>query len=155
VARSRTREDHGMAPSPKAGQGLPSAHIESAGNGYAIIEAARSQELNPVEIDTKFFVLGRDGWALAVEPHTTGGRVDPRSGAALGARAFHDAREIRVDSLSSGPARSTPRRASRPSGPRRPSSARALSGDRRLSGARDRNRRLERCAFRFTHIQRS
>jgi hypothetical protein len=60
---------------PKPLTGLPSAHIEPAGNGYAIIEAARSQELNPVEIDTKFVALGKDGRALAVEPHATDGRV--------------------------------------------------------------------------------
>ncbi len=55
-------------------RGLPSAHIEPAGNGYAIIEAARAQGLSPREIDTKWVELGKDGRALAVEPHATGGR---------------------------------------------------------------------------------
>jgi hypothetical protein len=56
-------------------RGLPEAHIEPAGNGYSIIEACRAQELYPSEIDTKFVTLGKDGRALAVEPHVTGGRV--------------------------------------------------------------------------------
>jgi hypothetical protein len=56
-------------------RGLPSAHIEPAGNGYAIIEAARAQGLNPCEIDMKWVDLGKDGRALAVEPHATGGRI--------------------------------------------------------------------------------
>jgi len=41
----------------------------------SIIEAARAQGLNPNEIDTKCVSLGKDGRALAVEPHVTGGRV--------------------------------------------------------------------------------
>jgi hypothetical protein len=41
----------------------------------SIIEAARAQGLNPNEIDTKYVSLGKDGRALAVEPHVTGGRV--------------------------------------------------------------------------------
>jgi hypothetical protein len=56
-------------------RGLPSAHIEPAGNGYAMIEAARAQGLSPPEIDAKYVRLGKDGRALAVEPHTTDGRV--------------------------------------------------------------------------------
>jgi hypothetical protein len=56
-------------------RGLPQAHIEPAGNGYAIIEAARAQGFNPREIDAKYVTLGKDGRALAVEPHVTGGRV--------------------------------------------------------------------------------
>ena len=55
--------------------GLPAAYVEPAGNGYAIIEAARVQGLNPREIDTKFVVLGKDNRALAAEPHVTAGRV--------------------------------------------------------------------------------
>jgi hypothetical protein len=56
-------------------RGLPQAHIEPAGNGYAIIEAARAQGFAPNEIDAKFVALGKDGRALAVEPHVTDGRV--------------------------------------------------------------------------------
>jgi hypothetical protein len=56
-------------------QGWPRAHIEPMGNAYSIIETARSQGLNPNEIDTKFVALGKDGRALAAEPHATGGRV--------------------------------------------------------------------------------
>ena len=56
-------------------RGLPQAHIEPAGNGYAIIEAARAQGFTPHEIDAKYVSLGKDGRALAVEPHATGGRV--------------------------------------------------------------------------------
>ena len=56
-------------------RGLPQAHIEPAGNGYAIIEAARAQGFNPHEIDAKYVSLGKDGRALAVEPHATGGRM--------------------------------------------------------------------------------
>jgi hypothetical protein len=56
-------------------RGLPQAHIEPAGNGYAIIEAARAQGFAPHEIDAKYVTLGKDGRALAVEPHATGGRV--------------------------------------------------------------------------------
>jgi hypothetical protein len=55
--------------------GLPSAYVEPAGNGYAIIEAARVQGLNPREIDSKFAALGKDNRALAAEPHATAGRV--------------------------------------------------------------------------------
>jgi hypothetical protein len=55
-------------------RGLPTAHIEPAGNGYTIIEAARAQGLSPREIDTKWVELGKDGRALVVEPHATGGR---------------------------------------------------------------------------------
>jgi hypothetical protein len=56
-------------------QGLPATYIEPMGNAYSIIETARSQGLNPREIDTKFVVLGKDGRALAVEPHANGGRL--------------------------------------------------------------------------------
>ena len=55
--------------------GPPAAYVEPAGNGYAIIEAARVQGLNPREIDTKFVAFGKDNRALAVEPHATAGRV--------------------------------------------------------------------------------
>ena len=55
--------------------GLPSAYVEPAGNGYAIIEAARAQGLSPREIDAKFVTLGKDNRALAAEPHVTAGRV--------------------------------------------------------------------------------
>jgi len=56
-------------------RGLPQAHIEPAGNGYSLIEACRAQGFAPHEIDAKFVSLGKDGRALAVEPHATGGRV--------------------------------------------------------------------------------
>ena len=54
-------------------RGLPQAHIEPAGNGYAITEAARAQGFAPHEIDAKYVSLGKDGRAF--EPHATGGRV--------------------------------------------------------------------------------
>jgi hypothetical protein len=56
-------------------RGLPQAHVEPAGNAYAIIETVRAQGLSPLEIDTKYVTLGKDGRALAVEPHVTDGRV--------------------------------------------------------------------------------
>jgi hypothetical protein len=56
-------------------RGLPQAHIEPAGNGYSVIEASRAQGFAPHEIDAKFVSLGKDGRALAVEPHVTSGRV--------------------------------------------------------------------------------
>ena len=56
-------------------RGLPQAHVEGAGNGPSIIEICRAQELHPNEIDTQFVALGKDGRALAVEPHVSGGRV--------------------------------------------------------------------------------
>jgi hypothetical protein len=56
-------------------RGLPQAHVEGAGNGPAIIETCQAQELHPNEIDPKFVALGKDGRALAVEPHVSGGRV--------------------------------------------------------------------------------
>ena len=40
--------------------GPPTAYIEPAGNGYAVIEAARAQGLNPREIDTKYVAAGKD-----------------------------------------------------------------------------------------------
>jgi hypothetical protein len=55
--------------------GLPAAYVEPAGNGYSIIEACRELGLNPHEIDTKHVGLGKDGRALAVEPHASMGRV--------------------------------------------------------------------------------
>ena len=55
--------------------GPPTAYIEPAGNGYAIIEAARVQGLNPREIDTKYVAAGKDARALMVEPHAAAGRV--------------------------------------------------------------------------------
>jgi hypothetical protein len=65
--------DHGVVQSPEAAQrAAAGAH---PGNGYAIIEAARAQGFGPHEIDAKFVALGKDGRALAVEPHLTGGRV--------------------------------------------------------------------------------
>ena len=51
------------------------AYIEPAGNGYAVIEAARVQGLNPREIDSKYVTAGKDARALMVEPHAAGGRV--------------------------------------------------------------------------------
>jgi hypothetical protein len=56
-------------------QGWPQAHVEPAGNAYSIIETARVQGLAPNEIDSKFVTLGKDNRALAVDPHTTCGRV--------------------------------------------------------------------------------
>jgi hypothetical protein len=56
-------------------QGLPRAHIEPAGNGYSMIDAARELGFFPNEIDTKFVNLGKDGRALAVEPHAAHGRL--------------------------------------------------------------------------------
>ena len=55
--------------------GPPTAYIEPAGNGYAVIEAARVQGLNPREIDSKYVAVGKDARALMVEPHAAGGRV--------------------------------------------------------------------------------
>jgi hypothetical protein len=55
--------------------GPPTAHIEPAGNGFAVIEAARAQGLNPHEIDDRYVMLGKDGRALAAEPHATAGRM--------------------------------------------------------------------------------
>jgi hypothetical protein len=56
-------------------RGQPQAHIEPAGNAFAIIEAARVQGLTPHEIDAKYVGLSKDGRALPVEPHVTGGRL--------------------------------------------------------------------------------
>ena len=55
--------------------GPPTAYIEPAGNGYAVIEAARAQGLNPREIDSKYVAAGKDARALMVEPHAAAGRV--------------------------------------------------------------------------------
>ena len=55
--------------------GPPTAYVEPAGNGYAVIDAARVQGLNPREIDTKYVAAGKDARALMVEPHAAGGRV--------------------------------------------------------------------------------
>jgi hypothetical protein len=55
--------------------GAPTAFIEGAGNGYASIEMARVQGLNPREIDAKYVAMGKDARALMVEPHSTGGRL--------------------------------------------------------------------------------
>ena len=55
--------------------GAPTAYIEPAGNGYAIIEAARAQGLNPREIDAKYVAAGKDARALMVEPHAAAGRM--------------------------------------------------------------------------------
>ena len=52
--------------------GPPTAYIEPAGNGYAVIEAARAQGLNPREIDTKYVAAGKNSRALMVEPHRRG-----------------------------------------------------------------------------------
>jgi hypothetical protein len=68
--------------------GPPAAHIEPAGNGYAIIEAARAQGLNPSEIDTKYVAAGKDARALMVEPHAAAGRVKIGR-AALGKRSSY------------------------------------------------------------------
>jgi hypothetical protein len=62
-------------------RGLPSVHIEPAGNGYSLIEACRAQGFAPHEIDAKYVSLGKDGRALAVEPHATDGRVKLSSSA--------------------------------------------------------------------------
>jgi hypothetical protein len=55
--------------------GPPTAYVEPASNGYAIIEAARAQGLNPREIDTKYVAAGKDARALMAEPHATSGRL--------------------------------------------------------------------------------
>jgi hypothetical protein len=55
--------------------GAPTGFIEGAGNGYAIIEMARVQGLNPREIDAKYVAAGKDARALLAEPHATAGRV--------------------------------------------------------------------------------
>ena len=55
--------------------GPPVAHIEPAGNGYAVIEAARAQGLHPREIGAKYVAAGKDARALMVEPHAAGGRL--------------------------------------------------------------------------------
>ena len=44
-------------------------------NGYSIIEAARVQGLHPQEIEEKYVMLGKDGRALAAEPHGAMGRI--------------------------------------------------------------------------------
>ena len=64
-----------MVPQVETSRGVPQAHIEPAGNGYSIIEVSRAQGFAPHEIDAKYVSLGKDGRALAVEPHTqpTGG----------------------------------------------------------------------------------
>jgi hypothetical protein len=51
------------------------AFLEPARNGFSIIEAARSQAFNPREIDEKFVLLGKDGRALACDPHAIAGRL--------------------------------------------------------------------------------
>ena len=55
--------------------GPPTAHVEPAGNGYAVIEAARVQGLNPQEIDSKYVAAGKDARALMAEPHVAAGRL--------------------------------------------------------------------------------
>jgi hypothetical protein len=59
----------------KPATGLPTGHVEPAGNGMSVIEVAWQSGMNLKEIDTKFVALGKDGRALAVEPHTSTGRV--------------------------------------------------------------------------------
>jgi hypothetical protein len=56
-------------------RGLPQAHIEPAGNAPSIIETARLSGFVPTEISTDFVKLGKDGRALAVEPHASQGRL--------------------------------------------------------------------------------
>jgi hypothetical protein len=56
-------------------RGFPEAHIEPAGNGFAMIEAARGQGFFPHEVDAAFVSLGKDGRALAVEAHAARGRL--------------------------------------------------------------------------------
>jgi hypothetical protein len=51
--------------------GLPQAHIEPAGNAYSVIETMRTSGFAPTEISADFVRLGKDGRALAVEPHAT------------------------------------------------------------------------------------
>jgi hypothetical protein len=55
--------------------GLPQAHIEPAGNAYSLIETMRTSGFAPTEISADFVRLGKDGRALAVEPHATKGRL--------------------------------------------------------------------------------
>jgi hypothetical protein len=55
--------------------GLPQAWIEPAGNAPSIIETARLSGFVPTEIGADFVKLGKDGRALAVEPHATQGRL--------------------------------------------------------------------------------
>lgn len=56
-------------------EGPPVARAEPAGNGYAIIEAARAQGLSPREIDAKYLSAGKDARPLMVEPHSAAGRL--------------------------------------------------------------------------------
>jgi hypothetical protein len=56
-------------------RGLPKAHIEPMANAYSIIETARTCGLNPVEIETSYVAMGKDGRAVHVEPHFAGSRV--------------------------------------------------------------------------------
>jgi hypothetical protein len=56
-------------------QGLPKAWVEPAGNAPSIIETCHAQGISPHEIDTGLVALGKDGRALAAEPHVSGGLV--------------------------------------------------------------------------------
>jgi hypothetical protein len=64
MARPCARADYGVVPSPKDAQGTASAHIEPAGNGYAIIEAARAQRFAPNEIAAKYDTASGQGTIL-------------------------------------------------------------------------------------------
>jgi hypothetical protein len=55
--------------------GLPRLHVEPAGNAPSIIEICKAQGMHPNEIDAKLVALGKDGRALATEPHVNSGRV--------------------------------------------------------------------------------
>ena len=55
--------------------GPPAAHIEPAGNGYAVIEAARAQGSIRARSTPNMSAAGKDARALMVEPHAAGGRV--------------------------------------------------------------------------------
>jgi hypothetical protein len=56
-------------------RGLPRLHVEPAGNAPSIIEICQAQGLYPNDIDSKLVALGKDGRALAAEPHVNAGRV--------------------------------------------------------------------------------
>ena len=98
TAHARAGPD--VVPAPEAARRAPTAYIEAAGNGYAIIEMARAQGLNPREIDAKYVAMGKDARALMVEPHSTGGRLKigksafAKRSSYRGAVANHLARQV-------------------------------------------------------------
>jgi hypothetical protein len=55
--------------------GPPKAYVEPAGNAWSVIEAARAQNLHPVEIDAKYVTAGKDARAQMVSPHANSGRL--------------------------------------------------------------------------------